>query len=541
MLFFRFRIEFWIGLTLLFLHSLPVFAQQTDGWGDVIPASEEMADSSEEETIDSSEPSINKDKSSTSEQNADPSSSPANESSLSEEQSPTKNSSLPSNNEDKESESKVPLNMENERQEKEEKIRETLLYGINTEIASLIEKLESQRDLRFNNELNGLLSSADNKLKKTILDFFIAVEWKEASNDALSILDNYYNEDNQDVDLLLTTLDYVKKYDITQAKETLRELTEDDNETVAARAILVLGNIGDETDTIFFQEQLEDNAYSGKRSKLKGEAILALGGLGYSQSIELLIGYANDETEEKTNRYNAILSLGKIGDPAAIPLLEELCASNDTMLRHYAILGISHFEGEEIDNILLSGLRASFWKTRVAAAKILGDRESNISFKALKYRVENDPEGVVRQAAMAAIMKLKPAGEEYLTSLFEKNDNTKRVRLAAMRTLLRGESPQVIDLLIDELNNAGKESFDTKTIFSEAVKVEWDGLSPIYELMLQSTRQEDRLFALRCISRSRISGLIDKVSVLAEDEDENEKIQDAAKETLAILISEKSS
>ncbi|TVR29894.1 MAG: HEAT repeat domain-containing protein [Spirochaetaceae bacterium] len=396
--------------------------------------------------------------------------------------------------------------------------RDTLMYGIDSEVITLLETLLEQREDRLHQEIVDLYDSSRNpRLQRRILDFFNEMRWDGAETQALRVLSEPREHPN---DLLLSAVRYVSAAVESPAHETLQALhgvADSPQMMLAETAIRAIGLRGGEDDIGPLLNRLNDRRTP---SALRAAVVLALGELRAVDAVDELIQISSNTSEDGTVRRYAADSLGKIGDPRAIDTLSALVSSDDTLLRAYAVNGIGHFEGEEVERVLTNALRDSFWRVRVSALQGIARHNMTDAIAAVIFRAERDPEVPVRSQAFETLSALDDRrARTFLQDFVQNERNSEALRISALQKMLEADAAAhaaVIEKLIDaEYDKPQSRILDQigRILSTSETTVP----NRIYDRLLHHPNFVIQIYGVRAAGRHGLSGLRARVSEMAEE------------------------
>ncbi len=396
--------------------------------------------------------------------------------------------------------------------------RDTLMYGIDSEVIALLETLLEQREDRLHQEIRDLYDSSHNpRLQRRILDFFNEMRWDGAETQALRMLGQPREYPN---DLVLSAVRYVSAAVESPAPETLQALhgiAGSAQMMLAETAIRAIGQRGAEDDIGPLLDRLNDRRTPGA---LRAAVVLALGELRAVDAVEELIQISSNTSEDGTVRRYAADSLGKIGDPRAIDTLSALVSSDDTLLRAYAVNGIGHFEGGEVERVLTNALRDSFWRVRVSALQGIARHNMTDAVAAVIFRAERDPEVPVRSQAFETLSALDDQrARTFLQDFVQDERNSEALRISALQKMLEADPAAhatVIEKLIDaEYDKAQSRILDQigRILSTSETTVP----NRIYDRLLHHPNFVIQIYGVRAAGRHGLSGLRSRVSEMAEE------------------------
>ena len=394
----------------------------------------------------------------------------------------------------------------------EERWREVLRYGIESEVLQVIGRIKSSGEDSLNPELLQTFRGTSNPaVAAAVLDLFAQAEVRDAEAPALERL----ADPDGDPRMLVPCMRYLAAIRSAAAAAPLAGFL-DSSDELASAAIQALAALGQHSSGEPLLARLRDPEYS---PGLKSQLLLALGSLKYEPALEDLIGVVSNPDEERVRRMYAASALGEIGDSRAIPALRELFAAQDSLLRAYAAAALAGFELSEVEAALQDGLRDANARVRQAAAKALARKDAQKSVEILIYKARYDPE---RQVRLEAIHSLGAIGntrsiawlreayqdrllpnlyrEEALAALLERDPDGS---LGAVRAVVEEEwsrkDPAVLEFTVRRL-----------------AALKQAGLGELFERFLAHSNVAIRLYGLRGIRLNRLGSLREKVRILAE-------------------------
>ena len=394
--------------------------------------------------------------------------------------------------------------------------KETLLYGIDSEIMQVIEAIKDTGEHSLDKELlSTLKESVNSKVQRSILEYFSQAEYKGAEDTALSLLSD---EDIENTELIISLIHYLSSIDSAKSCRTLINFIENEDQSVVRAAINALGKTGDTGIGALLLDKLEDRDFS---ERLKADIILALGELNYGKATEALISIANNRDEERIRRMYACTALGKIGDSKAVPILRSLFSEKDSLIKMYAASALSSFDMNEVQDLLIQGLKDSNVKVRIASAKALAHRDAKKAVKILIYKAKNDPE---KQLRIQAIKTLGEIGTKeacnFLRDLYQDRKVSLLYREIALTTLAENDlraSIKVINRVMDEEWN-NKDQKVLEFTGKKLSQVQDNGLKSIFTTYLESKNISLRIYGIRGIALNGFTDLRGKIKRVSEED-----------------------
>jgi len=269
--------------------------------------------------------------------------------------------------------------------------RDTIRFGIDSEINDLVGSLTIEKEGRYNDDLLGLLkNSRSAKLRSAILDFLASLEWNGAEAIALGILTD---RDNSDPDLVISSLSYLAAIRSKEALKLSDAIIKEDNKKLLPSLVRLMGRAGGEAEETLLLDWFDGDSAT---PALKEEAIKAMGEIGSAKAAARLGKLVQDNAAGKAARIFACVALAKIKDQSSVTPLVSAANDADPNIRAAAIEALGVFasadSGEEARSALVQALRDSFPKARIAACKAVAVGNVTAALPFLKYKAQNDPE-----------------------------------------------------------------------------------------------------------------------------------------------------
>jgi len=401
-----------------------------------------------------------------------------------------------------------------------EKLRQTLLYGIDSQVMDAIQGIRSTHDTGFTAELVKVLSAQrSDSLQAAVLDLFKEQKVKDGEVRAKAILAAW--QDTRDA-LLISAIQYLAAIGSPGLAAALQPLVDSDNNAVALAAIEALGNTGDKSAAAFLVEKLKSPDFPDGR---KNQCVLALGNLKDPVAVDLLLSIAGSTDQEKIRRMYSADALGKIRDSRALPVLRSMSAEDDALIRLYAESALAQFGLDEVFPNLLQGLRDDNARIREQSAKALArplsPSQADSAAPVLAYKAEYDPEATVRAAAIQALGAIGgDSAWRTLLKIYTGADHSVDSREAALGVLsarnLSGSLEAIRTVVANEWS-----SFDPRVLESTAKvlsTVKSSDLRDLFARFLGSKDPAVRSYGLRGIGANGFSDLKDRVKTMSEQD-----------------------
>jgi HEAT repeat protein len=329
----------------------------------------------------------------------------------------------------------------------EEQRLDTLYYGTETEIASLIQTLKNEKVSSLDKELVEIAQKTRNRnILSGVFGFFGEMEKTGLEERAMKAIRERDEEANETV---MAAVDYLGKAKAAEAVDDIEELINSGESRFLNASFRALGraakgeNAGQASSELrdrvaFFLLDYYDNRNPSDENRR--EIITALGETGSAEGVAFLAELAKDKEERAVLRMAALDAISKIGDNGGLKALIDAVSSTDPNVRSAAVAALGPFSGEAVDNAILEGFRDSYYRTRMGAAQAAGKRRLESAVPYLQYRAEKDDVPTVKDEAIKALGAINTAeAMAILDSLFTERKNSDRVRILAADMLLQND------------------------------------------------------------------------------------------------------
>jgi HEAT repeats/PBS lyase HEAT-like repeat len=409
-------------------------------------------------------------------------------------------------------------NIEESKSLEEERL-ETIRYGIDTQVMDLIEDLESEKNYELNKDLVKLLKTSTNsRLDESIISL---LDKSEDDSAVVYVFEQLKEDYNLRDNIRVVYINYISKYQTLEISEYLLDLIEEESNSVSIASINALGK--SELDQIIptLIAYLEDNLFDPLR---KPAIIESLGKLKAYEALEILTDLATDiYSDDKSLRWRSVVALGEIGSAESLPVLKSLFSDEDPNLRNYTISALKNFPSEDVVDLLIQGLKDSFWKVRVKAAESLGELGSKEAVEILIYKSENDPD--IRNVRSASLNALGDIGGseafDFIRKIYQNERTNIGLRYIAIRILAEKDLSNSLKIIINVIEEEWDK--DNTLILDYTCKMLSSTKSPsLKELYLKMLSYEStynlKLYALRGIKLNKFSSLKQEVEKLTSEE-----------------------
>lgn len=298
----------------------------------------------------------------------------------------------------------------------EENFRNTIKYGLPSEIGELLDKLIKNEDPRFTEEIYDLFQDSKNaSIQTKVLTYFTNIEDPCLEDFAVNLLNDPYDEKK---DVVKAVFKYIQKVKTKAALPPIITLVESENEDYFNDALATIGEIGDTGEAIFLAEYLErEDLSDAQRQTLMS----TLGKIHAVETFDKVVSILEDDDENTFVRMYAAESLGFMEKKEAVPVLISNYSASDPNLRQYVIKGLANFpDVVEAKAAIVQAVRDEHWKVRQEAIKAVQKLEITEAVPFLIYRAKNDSEKVIKDNSYDAIAKLNTQeGNDFLISIIK--------------------------------------------------------------------------------------------------------------------------
>lgn len=345
--------------------------------------------------------------------------------------------------------SNSPEDKKIEKKETQESEREkevnTLNYGLDTEIITMLEEFMANKTFYYLDELEGILERTRSvALREKIIAYFTAAEDGRIEDYALEIIEDPFDTRNSTVDLLFK---YVSKLKIEDAGPFARKLLEDEYMEYFDGALEAIAEVGTAEDAQFLAEFInrEDLSVAQQQSVMK-----ALGRLKAVETWDALVEIAQNEDKNTFVRMYASEAIGAMEKSESVEVLASLFESSDPNLRASVIKGVSNFPSDDTARaLIIEGIKDSHYKVRlesIAAVKTHGIKDAAAH---IVFRAKNDPETAVKYACYEALGILgDQEGISYLQDLIKEKYVGDSIKVKASEALLAYGSSSATESVI---------------------------------------------------------------------------------------------
>lgn len=323
-----------------------------------------------------------------------------------------------------------------ENAETDGKNRDTIKFGMASEIGDLLDNLVKNDDPRYSEEIYDLFQETKSSaIKEKVLVYFQKLEDPCLEDYAVELLIDPYDEQTS---VVKAAFSYVSAVKTQEAIPAVKTMIEQENEVFFNDALSTLGEIGGPEEAMYLAEYLErDDLDIPRRQNL----MRVCGKLHAVETWGRLVDIIDNEDENTFVRMYACEAIGLMEDERSIPVLERTFSATDPNLRQYVIKGIKNFPSSLVaQNIILQGIRDDHWKVRQESIRSAKEMKLYASVPYLVHRAKNDPEKVIKDECFTALgeLNVKEGNDFLISQVLDKKASDNNVS-KAVEVLLKQE------------------------------------------------------------------------------------------------------
>lgn len=420
-----------------------------------------------------------------------------------------------------------------ETSETESEFKNTIKYGLPSEINELLDDLLKNEDPRFTNEIYDLFQVSKNpQIKEKVLRYFTKLEDPCLEDYAVEILIDPYDTKNE---IVKAVFQYVSKVKTVEAIEPVVELIKSENEDYFNDAISTIGEIGSEKEAIFLVEFLDrDDLSDAQRQTL----MRTCGKMHAIETWDKIVEILENEDENSFVRSYAAEAIGLMKKEESVPILVEHFASTDPNLRQYVIKGLINFPDiVEAKATLLQGIRDEHWKVRQESIRAVKELKLQEAVPYLTYRVEKESEKVIQNESYSAIAALNSSeGNEFLINQITNKKVSDAKKQKVVEVLLKegfaGEK-EILELAKEVVEDDRRKSL-RYAIGKELAKNPKDSYQEICLMYLNSKDSTTQNLGLDMYKNKKFAAAEPKMQEIAKDKKANSTVKSRIKKMLNI-------
>lgn len=317
------------------------------------------------------------------------------------------------------------------------KRRDVLRFGLESEITELIQRLQEENSKDYNTELTDLFNKTKSSvIRESILGFFSFQKFDGLKTFSLELVKDPYDYKTGTV---TAVMEYISVIKLTEAAPAIRAILDSDNIEYRDRAIKTLGKIGGTEDASYLIKYLDGEIPGDDKQRLiiRQNVMTALGELKSVETWDRMAEIVQDKDENVMIRATAAVALGQMEKTEGVPILTSLFDNSDPVLRTAAIQGLSGFNTQDSQSVILESFKDSYYKVRLEAIAAAEKQNLTAAVPYIMYRAKTDPVDEVKFRAFKALGKLNDSSSnEWLTSLVKDEKTPDKIRVKATAVLL---------------------------------------------------------------------------------------------------------
>ena len=398
--------------------------------------------------------------------------------------------------------------------------RQTLLFGIDSQILDLLKSLQNEKTTTLDVEIANLFTQSTNPdIQTAAIDYLDLVRDWRATTQAQSMLSDYASQKRgAGEDLVVAVIRYLSDAKDSDSVAVMAQLATDQSKAVAAAAIDAVGKSGNQELAAKLQTDLTSPDFP---SDLKPQLLLALGDLKASGAVAELTKILANTDEDPVMRRYACYALGQIADPSSLDIITQSLRDKDSLLRAYAVSALGRYPGTAVDESVAQALRDDFWRVRIAAAQTLALRKPASAVPILEYKAKFDPEPNVELAAIAALGAIaSPDALAFLRDLYSNPRAAQAVRIAALDAITAADLPgslASITAVIDGLWTTDPTSNLLDYTCKKLSESKSPELKPLFLRFLDGPTLNIKIYGIRGIANNHLVELLDEMKQLTTD------------------------
>ena len=402
---------------------------------------------------------------------------------------------------------------------------DTIRYGTEAEIATLIQTLKSETNSDIGDVLDDALiavtqNTRNQNILSGVLSFFGERGKQGLEERAVRAIEERDEEANATV---IAALDYLGKIKAASAIPTLKAILDTSETRFTNSAIRAMGRaasdggaVGDDA-TEYLLDYYE---YQNPTDESRREIIVALGETSSKTALPLLIGIAENDAERPTVRMAALDALAKLKDDSALDAILSATSASDTNVRASAIAALGPFSGAQVEDAILEGFRDSYYRTRIGAAKAAGERKLASAVPYLRFRAERDDVATVKDEAIRALGAIgNSEAMGVLSDFFLNRKTAERTRLLSAEMLIKNDASAYAEQLITELEEANKSHYTS--LYNGFLRVlsmaKTSKVEEITRRFLSSGGVLEKSYALDIAANNSFTSLAELIRAVASD------------------------
>ncbi len=408
---------------------------------------------------------------------------------------------------------------EEEKTESEiQKRQDTLLYGMESDVTSLLSTLISEKDDMFSDKIFELFNSTRNvTIKESIIKYFMELKDSRLKDYCVEVLMDPYDEKTSHVSAILQ---YVSTLEIKEAAPYVLQILQSDSEEYFDASLSAIGKIGGVEEAQFLIEYMEDEDLPLARRQA---LMRALGQLKVVETYDDLVEIAEDEDENTYVRVYALEAASLMGNDSIVPVLLDLFSHQEPRLRVAVVEGLSNFYESSNDAlaVILDALKDNHASVRLKAVEIVKEKQIEQALPYLLYRAKNDSDKKIVYECYNAIAKINNnESVEFLNTIIKNKNLNETARAKAIDAVLEFEVTASYDAIIEVALITLKDDKLKNLRYAIGKGIAKYDLPKFESVCLEYLNHKDvatKGTGLDIMVKNKYSSLISKVQEISED------------------------
>lgn len=315
-----------------------------------------------------------------------------------------------------------------------QKRQDTLMYGMESDITSLLSTLISEKDDMFSDKIFEIFNSTRNiAIKESIVKYFLELKDDRLKDYCVEVLIDPYEEKTSFVTIILQ---YVSTLEIKEASPYVLQILQSDSEEFFDTALNAIGKIGGVEEAKYLVECMDDEDLPLARRQA---LMRALGQLKVVETYDDLVEIAEDEDENTYVRTYALESASSMGNDSIIPVLLDLFNHTEPRLRVAVVQGLSNFieTSADAEAVILDAFKDNHASVRMKASEIAKEKKLTKAMPYLIYRAKNDSDKKIVYECFNAIANINNSESvEFLNAVITNTKMNETTRAKAVDAVL---------------------------------------------------------------------------------------------------------
>ncbi len=336
-----------------------------------------------------------------------------------------------------------------------QKREDTLMYGMESDITSLLQTLISEKDDMFSDKIFEIFNSTRNiAIKESIIKYFLELKDDRLKDYCVEVLMDPYEEKTSFVTMILQ---YVSTLEIKEASPYVLQILQSDSEDFFDTALTAIGKIGGVEEAKYLVECMEDEDLPLARRQA---LMRALGQLKVVETFDDLVEIAEDEDENTYVRSYALEAAASMENESIIPVLLDLFNHAEPRIRVTVVQGLANFleTSNEAEAVILDAFKDNHASVRMKATEIAKEKKMEKALPYLIFRAKNDSDKKIVYECYNAIASMnKSESVEFLNSIITNKKMNETARAKAVDAVLEykvsGSYHSIIDVALETLKD----------------------------------------------------------------------------------------